>query len=54
MLDALFGPLYYRFLIKHAPLTRAFAATVFRNIMSGVATPEARARLGIGEVPGND
>ena len=27
-LDALFGPLYYRFLVKHAPLTPAFADAI--------------------------
>jgi AcrR family transcriptional regulator len=38
-LDALFGPLYYRFLIQHAPLTREFAETIFRTVMSGIALP---------------
>jgi AcrR family transcriptional regulator len=44
-LDALFGPLYYRFLIKHGPLTLAYAETIFRIVMAGVASDEARARL---------
>jgi AcrR family transcriptional regulator len=47
-LDALFGPLYYRFLIQHAPLTREFAETIFRTVMSGIAprelAPAPRAR----------
>jgi AcrR family transcriptional regulator len=46
-LDALFGPLYYRFLVKHAPLTPAFAEAIFRTVMVGVASPEARKRLGL-------
>jgi AcrR family transcriptional regulator len=44
-LDALFGPLYYRFLVNHAPLTPAFADTVFRTVMLGVASEEVRGRL---------
>jgi AcrR family transcriptional regulator len=48
ILDALFGPLYYRFLIKHAPLTPAFAEQVFEGVMAGVAMPAARKRLGLG------
>jgi AcrR family transcriptional regulator len=50
ILDALFGPLYYRFLVKHAPLTPAFAEAIFRSVMSGVASPEARRRLGLERV----
>jgi AcrR family transcriptional regulator len=46
-LDALFGPLYYRFLVKHAPLTPAFAERVFQTAMSGLATRSARVRLGL-------
>jgi AcrR family transcriptional regulator len=46
-LDALFGPLYYRFLVKHAPLTPAFAEATFRSVMGGVASPAARKRLGL-------
>jgi AcrR family transcriptional regulator len=45
ILDALFGPLYYRFLVKHAPLTSAFAEAIFRSVIAGVASPEARKRL---------
>jgi AcrR family transcriptional regulator len=44
-LDALFGPLYYRLLIKHAPLTRVFAEAVFRSVMVGIATGAYRERL---------
>jgi AcrR family transcriptional regulator len=50
-LDALFGPLYYRFLVKHAPLTPAFAESIFRTVIAGVASPEARKRLGIASAP---
>jgi AcrR family transcriptional regulator len=46
-LDALFGPLYYRFLVKHAPLTPAFAEATFQTVMYGVASPEARKRLAL-------
>ena len=44
-LDALFGPLYLRFLIRHAPLSADFAEEIFRSVMSGLATPSARAQL---------
>ncbi len=47
ILDALFGPVYYRFLVKHAPLTPAFADAVFRSVMAGVASAPARKRLGL-------
>ena len=30
--DLLYGPLYLRFLLKHAPLDEAFADTVFRVV----------------------
>jgi AcrR family transcriptional regulator len=46
LLDALFGPLHYRFLVKHAALTPAFAESVFRTVMAGAASREARKRLG--------
>jgi AcrR family transcriptional regulator len=46
-MDALFGPLYYRFLIKHAPLNVAFAESVFEGVMLGMASPKARAALGL-------
>ena len=49
ILDALFGPLYYRFLVKHAPLTPAFAESTFWSVVMGIATPEARKRLGRGK-----
>ena len=48
ILDALFGPLYYRFIIHHAPLTPAFAEKIFESVVAGVALPGARARLGRG------
>jgi AcrR family transcriptional regulator len=47
ILDALFGPVYYRFLVKYAPLTPAFADSIFRTVMAGVASPAARKRLGL-------
>ncbi|HEY2516723.1 MAG TPA: TetR/AcrR family transcriptional regulator [Polyangiaceae bacterium] len=46
ILDALFGPLYYRFLVHHAALTPAFAESIFRSVVMGVASAEARKRLG--------
>ncbi len=45
VLDALFGPLYYRALVKHIPLDLAFGDRVFQSVMAGVATDRARARL---------
>jgi AcrR family transcriptional regulator len=47
VLDALFGPLYYRFLIQHARLDSAFAESIFGSVMGGVASEEARVRLGL-------
>jgi AcrR family transcriptional regulator len=44
-LDALFGPLYHRLLVTRAPLSPTFADTIFRAVMFGLATPEARGRL---------
>jgi AcrR family transcriptional regulator len=44
-LCALFGPLYYRFIVQHDTLSPAFAESVFRSVMLGVASPEARKRL---------
>ncbi len=32
VLDLLYGPLYIRFLLKHAPLNRAFVDTVFKVV----------------------
>jgi AcrR family transcriptional regulator len=51
ILDALFGPLYYRFLVQHAPLTPAFAEAIFRSVMTGVAVPAARKRLALPAPP---
>jgi AcrR family transcriptional regulator len=45
VLDALFGPLYYRALVNHIPLDLAFGKKVFRSVMSGVATERAQASL---------
>jgi len=44
-LDALFGPLYYRFLIKHDALTPAYAEAIFRSVMSGIASDPAKLAL---------
>jgi len=46
-LDALFGPLYYRFLIGHLSLNMAFVDSVFESVMRGIATPRTRAKLGL-------
>jgi AcrR family transcriptional regulator len=40
MLDALYGPLYYRLLIKHAPLTQSYADALVELVFAGL---EARA-----------
>jgi AcrR family transcriptional regulator len=45
VLDGLFGPLYHRFLTRHAPLSAAYAESVFRAVMAGVASPRARTRF---------
>jgi AcrR family transcriptional regulator len=45
VLDALFGPLYYRALVNHLPLDLAYGDRVFQSVMTGVATDRARAKL---------
>jgi AcrR family transcriptional regulator len=45
LLDALFGPLYYRALVKHQPFDLAFGERIFRSVMLGAATESARAKL---------
>lgn len=52
-LDALFGPLYYRFLVKHAPLSPAFADAIFCGVMLGIASDDARARVLAGSARGS-
>ena len=37
VLDALYGPLYFRLLVRHDPLTRQFAESIFELVMSGIA-----------------
>jgi AcrR family transcriptional regulator len=46
-MDALFGPLYYRFFIGHLPLNAPFVEAVFEAVMGGIATPGTRATLGL-------
>ncbi len=36
-LDALYGPIYLRFLLRHASLTEAFVSRVCDAVMKGVA-----------------
>jgi len=38
VLDALYGPLYYRLLIKHAPLTPGFADALVDFVFAGLET----------------
>jgi AcrR family transcriptional regulator len=45
LLDALFGPLYYRALVSHLPLDSAFGDRIFQSVMRGVATDGARFEL---------
>jgi Tetracyclin repressor-like, C-terminal domain len=45
VLDALFGPLYYRSLVRHRPLDPAFGDRLFESVVLGVATETARSRL---------
>jgi len=41
--DLLFGPLFYRMLVRHDPVTRAFMMQVFRYAMDGLrANPASR------------
>jgi hypothetical protein len=35
--DLLVGPLFYRMLVRHQPLTDAFASQVFRCVLEGLA-----------------
>jgi AcrR family transcriptional regulator len=44
VIDALFGPLYYRFLVKHAPLTTAYAESVYQAVVGGVGAAKSRAQ----------
>lgn len=38
--DLLVGPLFYRMLVQHQPLTDAFVSQVFRCVMTGLETRE--------------
>ena len=37
MIDALYSPLFYRLLLKHAPLTEAFVDSLVDVVMQGLA-----------------
>src|SRR6185436_14306603 len=37
--DLLVGPLFYRMLVQHRPLTETFVSQVFRGVMTGLAKP---------------
>jgi AcrR family transcriptional regulator len=37
--DLLFGPLFYRMLVRHGPVTKAFMMQVFRYAMDGLHAP---------------
>jgi len=39
--DLLFGPLFYRLLVRHDPVTKAFMMQVFRYAMDGLRAPPA-------------
>ena len=45
VLDALFGPLYYRALVNHLPLDPLFGERVFHYVVTGIATEPARVKL---------
>jgi AcrR family transcriptional regulator len=45
VLDALFGPLYYRALVNHLPLDPLFGERVFHCVVTGIATEPARVKL---------
>jgi len=42
--DLLFGPLFYRMLVRHDPVTKAFMMQVFRFVMDGLQPPSASRR----------
>lgn len=42
ILDALYGPLYYRLLIKHAPLTQGYADALVDLVMRGAGQPRTK------------
>ena len=39
--DLLFGPLFYRMLVRHGPVSKAFMMQVFRYAMDGLQAPSA-------------
>jgi len=39
-MDQLYAPLYWRLMMRHAPLTDDFAEMIVRNILDGVRPPE--------------
>ena len=39
--DLLFGPLFYRMLVRHDPVTKAFMMQVFRYVVDGLQVPSA-------------
>ncbi|UFS71470.1 TetR/AcrR family transcriptional regulator [Geomonas sp. RF6] len=40
--DALFGPMWYRLLMQHAPLDASFARQLVRQLIAGIATGQGR------------
>lgn len=45
IIDALFGPLYYRLLMPYAPLSEAYADEVLRQVFDGLEPPPPNAVL---------
>lgn len=41
IMDLFFGPIYYRLVVQHAPVTEAFAHTVWKSVSLGLA-PQPR------------
>jgi AcrR family transcriptional regulator len=41
-IDLLYGPLWYRLLLRHAPLSPSFADAVVQSVLPGIRHPEAR------------
>ncbi len=43
VIDALYGPLYYRLMVSHAPIDAAFTDALVEHVMNGVASPQHHA-----------
>ncbi len=44
LIDAIFGPIYFRLLLRHAPLTEAYGDALVDQVLRGVRSPAGRPR----------